>query len=51
MQGDPDGIGKECLPKQREWAEANTSAPHMCETAVTDDAIELTRVVAFRLKG
>jgi hypothetical protein len=50
VQPDADGIGQKRLPKKREWAEPNTPGFHARETAVTDETIELTRIVAFRLK-
>jgi len=50
MQSDTDGIHEKCFPKKRKRAESNGAGFHVLETAVADDAIELTRIVPLRLK-
>ena len=50
MQSDPDRIREECLAKKRERAEPNGTGFHVFETALANEAIDLTRIMPFRLK-
>ena len=50
MQSDADGISKQFLAQKRERAEANALRFRVLETAVVNQAIELARIMPFRLK-
>ena len=50
MQSDPNDISEQCRAQKRKWAESDRTGFHVFETALAKGAIDLTRIVPFRLK-
>ena len=50
MQFDTDGIRKKHLAKKREWAESDSAGFHALEVPLAHEAINLPRIMPFRLK-